>query len=160
MLYHFFTVQLELWLLEIEKIFVWLQCFCSRFVALGLWVCWFVVGFFFVFRRSATPRPLISTATHVTLRLPPPPTADACDGLLCCFRHLWMEQQSHTDTDKSLIRRVKINTSAKVLTLLCFFFLSFLFSFCQSTQHFVHFPKEQAAERALSQRNVFYKVAR
>lgn len=46
------------------------------------------------------------------------PSADACDGLLCCFRRLWIEQQAHTDTDSSLIHVLK-----PVHQLVSFFFL-------------------------------------
>lgn len=73
--YTTFTVQLELWLLEIETICIWLQCSCSSPLPRG--------DFPPPRRRShvSAAAVRVNTKDSRLLHL----SADSCEGLLCCF---------------------------------------------------------------------------
>lgn len=76
------------------------------------------------------------------------PSADACDGLLCCFRHLWVEQ-SHMDTDSSFIHVLK------PIHLLVLFFSSL-----PVHTAFAHFPKECVYKLPINTRTHAHKQTR
>lgn len=78
-------------------------------------------------------------------------SVDACDGLLCCFRHLWMEQQSHTDTDSSFIHVLK-----SMLLLVWIFFFPLIFSYASPHSILYISPKNRLKE--LCPKECVYKL--
>lgn len=98
---------------------------------------------------------VISTVTHVTLRLPAAPPVSWCLwwSPLLLQTSLNGTTITRTDMDSSFIHLLKIDTSARIF----FFFLYFrFFCLCQSEQHLYISPKNRPKE--LCPKECVYKL--